>query len=119
MTATAIAPTRAADHVPLDWNEFYYTNCPLVSPSNVDQEIGWVREEFKKIGIAYKFLRSSRENDWYPHYVHNLDNLMRYGGCFPAIHVQADIRRTRLIGTTHVCTKAAACWCAPGTTSTG
>jgi ABC-type nitrate/sulfonate/bicarbonate transport system substrate-binding protein len=88
--------------VDVDWNEFYYTNCPLVSPSNVDQEIGWVKEEFKKINIAYKFLRSTRENDWYPHYVHNLDNLMRYGGCFPAIHVQADIRRTRLIGTTHV-----------------
>jgi ABC-type nitrate/sulfonate/bicarbonate transport system substrate-binding protein len=88
--------------VDVDWNEFYYTNCPLVSPSNVDQEIGWVKEEFKKIGIAYKFLRSTTENDWYPHYVHNLDNLMRYGGCFPAIHVQADVRRTRLIGTTHV-----------------
>ncbi len=88
--------------VDVDWNEFYYTNCPLVSPSNVDQEIGWVKEEFKKINIAYKFLRSTRENDWYPHYVHNLDNLMRYGGCNPAIHVQADVRRTRLIGTTHV-----------------
>ena len=88
--------------VDVDWNEFYYTNCPLVSPSNVDQEIGWVKEEFKKIDIAYKFLRSTTENDWYPHYVHNLDNLMRYGGCFPAIHVQADVRRTRLIGTTHV-----------------
>jgi ABC-type nitrate/sulfonate/bicarbonate transport system substrate-binding protein len=88
--------------VDVDWNEFYYTNCPLVSPSNIDQEVGWVKEEFKKIGIAYKFLRSTTENDWYPHYVHNLDNLMRYGGCFPAIHVQADVRRTRLIGTTHV-----------------
>jgi ABC-type nitrate/sulfonate/bicarbonate transport system substrate-binding protein len=88
--------------VDVDWNEFYYTNCPLVSPSNIDQEVGWVKEEFKKIGIAYKFLRSTTENDWYPHYVHNLDNLMRYGGCNPAIHVQADVRRTRLIGTTHV-----------------
>ena len=27
---------------------------------------------------------------------------MRYGGCGPAIHTQADIRRTKLIGTTHV-----------------
>ena len=88
--------------VEVDWKEFYYTNCPLVSASNVDQEIGWVKEEFKKIGVAYKYLRSTRENDWYPHYVHNLDNLMRFGGCFPAIHVQADIRRTRLLGTTHV-----------------
>jgi ABC-type nitrate/sulfonate/bicarbonate transport system substrate-binding protein len=88
--------------VDVDWDEFYYTNCPLISPSNVDQELGWVKEELKKIGIAYKYLRSTTENDWYPHYVHNLDNLMRYGGCGPAIHTQADIRRTRLIGTTHV-----------------
>lgn len=88
--------------IDVDWKEFYYTNCPLVSASNVDQELGWVREEFKKIGVTYKFLRSTVENDWYPHYVHNLDNLMRFGGCYPAIHVQADIRRTRLVGTTAV-----------------
>jgi len=100
--ATMTIKGKTMRSVDVDWNEFYYTNCPLVSPSNVDQEIGWVKEEFKKIDIAYKFLRSTTENDWYPHYVHNLDNLMRYGGCFPAIHVQADIRRTRLIGTTHV-----------------
>ena len=100
--ATMTIKGKTMRSVDVDWNEFYYTNCPLVSPSNVDQEIGWVKEEFKKIGIAYKFLRSTTENDWYPHYVHNLDNLMRYGGCFPAIHVQADVRRTRLIGTTHV-----------------
>jgi ABC-type nitrate/sulfonate/bicarbonate transport system substrate-binding protein len=100
--ATMMIKGKAMRSVDVDWKEFYYTNCPLVSPSNVDQEIGWVKEEFKKIGIAYKFLRSTTENDWYPHYVHNLDNLMRYGGCNPAIHVQADVRRTRLIGTTHV-----------------
>jgi len=100
--ATMTIKGKTMRSVDVDWNEFYYTNCPLVSPSNVDQEIGWVKEEFKKIGIAYKFLRSTSENDWYPHYVHNLDNLMRYGGCNPAIHVQADVRRTRLIGTTHV-----------------
>ena len=100
--ATMTIKGKTMRSVDVDWNEFYYTNCPLVSPSNVDQEIGWVKEEFKKIDIAYKFLRSTTENDWYPHYVHNLDNLMRYGGCNPAIHVQADVRRTRLIGSTHV-----------------
>jgi ABC-type nitrate/sulfonate/bicarbonate transport system substrate-binding protein len=100
--ATMTIKGKEMRSVEVDWSEFYYTNCPLVSASNVDQEIGWVREELKKIGIAYKFLRSTTENDWYPHYVHNLDNLMRFGGCFPAIHVNADIRRTRLIGTTHV-----------------
>ena len=87
--------------VPLNWNEVYYTNCMLVSASNVDQELGWTREEFKKIGVKYSYMRSVRENDWYPHYIHNMDNLIRFGGLFPPIHVQADIRRTRLLGVTH------------------
>jgi hypothetical protein len=88
--------------VPLDWKEVYYTNCPLVSASNIDQELGWTREEFKKIGVKYAFLRSVRENDYYPHHIHILDNLIRFGGLFPPIHVHADIRRTRLLGATHV-----------------
>ena len=88
--------------VALDWNEVYYTNCPLVSASNVDQELGWTREEYKKIGVKYGFLRSVRENNWYPHYIHNLDNLIRFGGLFPPIAVRADLRKTRLLGVTHV-----------------
>ena len=87
--------------VPLDWKEVYYTNCPLVSASNVDQELGWTKEEYKKIGVDYLYLRARAENDWYPHYIHNLDNLIRFGGLFPPVHVQADIRRTRLLGVTH------------------
>lgn len=85
----------------LDWKEVYYTNCPLVSASNVDQELGWTREEFKKLGVEYDFLRSTRENDWYPHYIHNLDSLIRFGGLFPPVHVHADMRRTKLLGVTH------------------
>jgi ABC-type nitrate/sulfonate/bicarbonate transport system substrate-binding protein len=87
--------------VPLNWNEVYYTNCPLVSASNVDQELGWTKEEFKKIGITYLYLRARKENDWYPHYIHNMDNIIRFGGLFPPIHVHADIRRTVLLGVTH------------------
>jgi len=87
--------------VPLNWKEVYYTNCPLVSASNVDQELGWTREEFKKIGVKYAFMRSTPLNDWYPHYIHNLDNLIRFGGLFPPVHVHADMRRTRLLGVTH------------------
>jgi ABC-type nitrate/sulfonate/bicarbonate transport system substrate-binding protein len=87
--------------VKLIWKEVWYTNCPLVSASNVDQELGWTREEFKKIGVKYAFMRSTPENDWYPHYIHNLDNLIRFGGLFPPVHVHADIRRTRLLGVTH------------------
>lgn len=88
--------------VPVNWKEVYYTNCPLVSASNVDQELGWTKEEYKKIGVKYGFLRSRKENDWYPHYIHNLPNLIRFGGLFPPVHVQADITRTRLLGVTHV-----------------
>ena len=94
--------TKKSATVPLNWKEVYWTNCPLVSASNIDQELGWTREEFKKIGVKYDYLRSRRENNWYPHYVHNMDNLIRFGGLFPTIHVQADIRRTRLLGATHV-----------------
>jgi len=91
--------------IPLDWKEVYYTNCPLISASNVDQELGWTREEYKKIGVKYDYFRNTRENDFYPHYIHNLDNLIRFGGLFPPVHVHADIRRTRLLGVTHVPTE--------------
>ena len=47
--ATMTIKGKTMRSVDVDWNEFYYTNCPLVSASNVDQEIGWVKEEFKKI----------------------------------------------------------------------
>ena len=88
--------------VPLRWDEVYFTNCPMVSANNIDQELGWCKTDFKKIGVDYSFFRSRRENDFYPHYIHNLDNLIRFGGLYPPIHVNADIRRTRLLGATWV-----------------
>ena len=88
--------------ISLDWNEVYYTNCPLVSASNIDQELGWTAEEFAKIGVEYAYFRSRPETDWYPHYIHNQDNLIRFGGLFPPIDVMADKRRTRMLGLTHV-----------------
>ena len=99
-TATKNDKTKLST-VKLDWKEVWYTNCPLVSASNVDQELGWTREEYKKIGVKYAFMRSTPDNDWYPHYIHNLDNLIRFGGLFPPVAVNADIRRTRLLGVTH------------------
>jgi ABC-type nitrate/sulfonate/bicarbonate transport system substrate-binding protein len=103
--ATTTFENTKLNVVPLNWKEVYYTNCPLVSASNVDQELGWTREEYKKIGVEYAYFRSTSENDFYPHYIHNLDNLIRFGGLFPPIHVHADIRRTRLLGVTHVPTE--------------
>ena len=93
---------RVSTTVPLDWNEVWFTNCPMVSANNVDQELGWCREEYKKIGVEYAYFRHAPENNWYPHYIHNLDNLIRMGGLYPPIHVHADLRRTVLLGTTWV-----------------
>ena len=100
--ATMASEERVSTTVPLDWNEVWFTNCPMVSANNVDQELGWCREEFKKIGVEYAYFRHAPENNWYPHYIHNLDNLIRFGGLYPPIHVHADLRRTVLLGATWV-----------------
>ena len=76
---------RVSTTVPLNWNEVWFTNCPMVSANNVDQELGWCREEYKKIGVEYAYFRHAPENNWYPHYIHNLDNLIRFGGLYPPI----------------------------------
>ena len=88
--------------VKLDWKEVYYTNCPLVSASNVDEGLGLTKKEFKKIGVKFAYMRSTPETDWYPHYIHNQENLIRFGGLFPPIEVHADIRRTKLLGVTQM-----------------
>ncbi len=97
-----MAESKKLSTVPLNWKEVYFTNCPMVSANNIDQELGWCKTDFKKIGVDYSFFRSRRENDFYPHYIHNLDNLIRFGGLYPPIQVNADIRRTRLLGATWV-----------------
>ena len=98
-----MTPTeRVSTTVPLNWKEVWFTNCPMVSANNIDQELGWCREEYKKIGVEYAYFRHAPENNWYPHYIHNLDNLIRFGGLYPPIHVNADLRRTRLLGATWV-----------------
>ena len=93
---------KTVSTVELKWDEVFFTNCPMVSANNIDQELGWCKTDFKKIGVDYSYFRSRRENDFYPHYIHNLDNLFRFGGLYPPIAVNADIRRTRLLGATMV-----------------
>jgi ABC-type nitrate/sulfonate/bicarbonate transport system substrate-binding protein len=93
---------RVSTTVPLNWKEVWFTNCPMVSANNVDQELGWCREELKKLGVEYAYFRHAPQNNWYPHYIHNLDNLIRFGGLYPPIHVHADLRRTVLLGATWV-----------------
>ena len=35
---TVIETPRVSTTVPLDWSEVWFTNCPMVSANNVDQE---------------------------------------------------------------------------------
>jgi hypothetical protein len=78
--------------VPLKWKAVYCTNYRLVSASNVDQELGWTKAEYKKIGVEYLYLRARAENDWYPHYIHKPDNFIRFGHLFPPVGVHAETR---------------------------
>ena len=97
---------KVSTTVPLNWKEVWYTNCPMVSANNVDQELGWCREEFKKIGVEYAYFRHAPENNFYPHYIHNLDNLIRFGGLYPPIQVHAafprHVRHAQEPGPAHV-----------------
>ena len=103
--------------VDLDWSQVFYTNCGMVSASNVDQELTWCRTDFAAIGVEYAHLLSRRENDWYPHYIHNLDNLVRFGGLYPTIHVRPT-SAARGCSARRLPTRAAACWCGQRTAST-
>ncbi|MCD6136120.1 ABC transporter substrate-binding protein [Candidatus Bipolaricaulota bacterium] len=85
---------------PLKWNEFFFTNCPVVSAGNIDVGLGWAAADFRAAGIDYGYLRSRPENDMYPHFIHNLDNMIRHGALYPPVNAHADYRRTRLLGAT-------------------
>lgn len=86
----------------LDWKQVWYTNCPMVSANNIDQELGWCRQEFKNTGIEYDYMRHTHDTDFYPHYRHNLKNLIRFGGLYPPIAVHADLNKLVLLGATWV-----------------
>jgi len=47
--------------ISLDWKEVYYTNCPLISASNVDQELGWA---MVNIGKDFMLKHSYIKNDF-------------------------------------------------------
>lgn len=78
--------------------EVRYTYCHLLHAGNVDHELGWVAEELARHGARLNYFLSSPAPDFYPHYTHGLDNLFRFGGCIPPIHVKAELVDTLLLG---------------------
>jgi len=59
-SVTPIKGDTKLNTVPLNWKGVYYTSCPVVSASKVDQELGWTRKEFKKVGVRSAFMRARR-----------------------------------------------------------
>ncbi|MFT3828167.1 MAG: ABC transporter substrate-binding protein [Opitutaceae bacterium] len=100
MSATLSAPATSTATTPA-LTEAYYTICPVLTASNVAVELGWLDEEFKRVGAKATYLRSLPDNaGWIPHYTHSLDPLFRDGGSIPTIQARADLTRTKLIALT-------------------
>ena len=49
---TATCATKEIKHGPLDWEEVYYTDCPLVSASNVDQELAGLKKSTRRSAFS-------------------------------------------------------------------
>jgi ABC-type nitrate/sulfonate/bicarbonate transport system substrate-binding protein len=81
--------------------EAYYTICPLLVASNIAVELGFLDEEFHRVGAWPIYLRSLENNQgWLPHFRHSKERLFRDGGAIPAIWAKADLTDTTLIATT-------------------
>ncbi|WP_275629353.1 hypothetical protein [Pseudomonas sp. 273] len=81
--------------------EALYTLCPLPIASNIAVELGWLDEEFQRVGARARYLRSLPDNQgWLPHFRHSRDDLIRDGGAVPALWARADLSDTLLVAST-------------------
>ena len=60
----ASAGARKGKTVALNWKEVFFTNCPMVSANNIDQELGWCKTDFKKIGQDFMLSHGYIKNDF-------------------------------------------------------
>jgi ABC-type nitrate/sulfonate/bicarbonate transport system substrate-binding protein len=99
----AITQTLRDTHASVALTRVNYTICPVLVASNIAVELGWLEEEFRKVGADPVYLRSLPDNaGWLPHFTHGLPALFREGGAIPAIHAKADLIDTTLVGLTWV-----------------
>ncbi len=90
---TTIRPSKKSRWT--EWKCITPINHPLVSATNLGQELGWTTEAYKSLGVEYRFLRSRGEKNRCPHPIHSLDDLISFGGLIPPTYVHADARKTR------------------------
>jgi ABC-type nitrate/sulfonate/bicarbonate transport system substrate-binding protein len=98
---TATARTAQATPAAPSVTEALYTICPVLAASNVADELGWLDEEFRRVGAKATYLRFLPDNaGWLPHYTHGAPNLFRDGGAIPTIQARADLADTKLVALT-------------------
>ncbi|MBE8594918.1 ABC transporter substrate-binding protein, partial [Pseudomonas sp. MAFF 301449] len=69
----------------------HYSICPLLVASNIAVELGWLDEEYQRVGAEAIYLRSLPDNQgWLPHFTHGESRLIRDGGAVPALWARAD-----------------------------
>ncbi|MGF6093844.1 ABC transporter substrate-binding protein [Pseudomonas sp. 18175] len=79
----------------------HYSICPLLVASNIAVELGWLDEEYQRVGADPIYLRSLADNQgWLPHFTHGESRLIRDGGAVPALWARADQADTLLVATT-------------------
>lgn len=79
----------------------FYSICPLLVASNLAVELGWLDEEFERVGAEPRYLRSLPDNQgWLSHFNHGQPGLIRDGGATPALWARADQADTLLLATT-------------------
>jgi ABC-type nitrate/sulfonate/bicarbonate transport system substrate-binding protein len=94
----APAPSRLrAKNAALD---AWFTRCPNASPFSIALHLGWIDAEFADDdGVTFRALQTSRDPKvHHAHYAHNIPNLFRHGGNYPATWAQANGADTRVIG---------------------
>ena len=50
-------------HIAIPPDQVGYTNCPVIHAGHIEGELGWIKEECKKLGIKDSHFRSVPEND--------------------------------------------------------
>jgi len=82
-------------------SEIWYTRCPVATPLGLADRLGYLEEDFARVGIAIRSVIDSPDRDIRrSHFEHTLDFSFRHGGNVPPIRARSEGRKTRLVGIT-------------------
>jgi len=103
MTTTASHADASTTEKSISLSELWYTRCPVPTASGIALDLGWLREEFARSGIALSSIRDSDDpRVQIAHFSHTLPGLFREGGNIPAIWAKSEGRDTVVVALTWV-----------------